>query len=40
MVAYSSHLNNATKSRYNLYEGECLAMVRAVAHFKCYLFGT
>jgi hypothetical protein len=39
-VAYASRLNNATKSRYNSYEGECLATVWAVAHFRCYLFGT
>jgi hypothetical protein len=40
VVAYASRSNNVTKSRYNLYEGECLAMVWVVAHFRCYLFGT
>jgi len=40
VVAYVSHSNNATKSHYSSYEGECLAMVWVVAHFKCYLFGT
>jgi hypothetical protein len=40
MVAYANHLNNAVESHYSLYEGECLATVWAVAHFKCYLFGT
>jgi hypothetical protein len=40
VVAYASRLNNVTKSRYNSYEGECLALVWVVAHFKCYLFGT
>ncbi len=39
-MAYVSHSNNATKSRYSSYEGECFAMVWAVAHFMCYLFGT
>jgi hypothetical protein len=39
-VAYVSHSNNATESRYSSYKGECLAMVWAVAHFRCYLFGT
>jgi hypothetical protein len=40
VVAYVSRLNNATESCYSSYEGECLVMVWAVAHFKCYLFGT
>jgi hypothetical protein len=39
-VAYASRSNNATKSCYSWYEGECLATVWAVAHFRCYLFGT
>jgi hypothetical protein len=40
VVPYASCLNNAAESRYNLYEGECLATMWAIAHFKCYLFGT
>jgi hypothetical protein len=40
VVAYVSHSNNAAESLYSSYEGECLAMVWAVAHFRCYLFGT
>jgi hypothetical protein len=36
VVAYASRSNNATKSRYSSYEGECLATVWAVAHFRCY----
>ena len=39
-MAYASRLNNAVKSRYSSYEGECLATVWVVAHFRCYLFGT
>ncbi len=40
VVAYASRLNNAAKSCYNSYEGECLATMWAITHFKCYLFGT
>ncbi len=40
VVAYASCSNNATESRYSSYEGECLAVVWVVAHFKCYMFGT
>jgi len=40
VVAYVNRSNNAAKSRYSSYEGECLAAVWAVAHFRCYLFGT
>jgi hypothetical protein len=39
-VAYASRSNNAAKSRYSSYKGKCLATVWAVAHFRCYLFGT
>ncbi len=39
-MAYASCLNNAAESRYSSYEGECLATVWVVAHFRCYLFGT
>ncbi len=40
VMAYARRSNNATKPHYNSYEGECLATVWAIAHFKCYLFGT
>ncbi|BBN03753.1 hypothetical protein Mp_2g26090 [Marchantia polymorpha subsp. ruderalis] len=40
VVVYASRSNNATDTRYSLYKGECLAAVWAVAHFRCYLFGT
>ncbi len=40
VVAYASCSNNAAESCYSSYKGECLARVWAVAHFKCYLFGT
>jgi hypothetical protein len=40
VVAYVSHSNNVVESRHSSYEGKCLVVVWAVAHFKCYLFGT
>ncbi len=39
-VAYASCSNNAAESHYSSYEGKCLVAVWAVAHFRCYLFGT
>jgi hypothetical protein len=40
VVAYANRSNNATKSRYNSYEEECLVAMWVIAHFRCYLFGT
>jgi hypothetical protein len=40
VVAFVSCLNNAMESRYSSYEGEYLAVVWVIAHFRCYLFGT
>ena len=33
VVAYANRSNNNAKAQYNLYEGECLAIVWAIAHF-------
>ncbi len=40
VVDYVNRSNNAVESRYSSYEGECLAAVWVVPHFRCYLFGT
>jgi hypothetical protein len=40
VVAYVNCLNNATESQYSSYEGKCFVAVWAIAHFRCYLFGT
>ncbi len=39
VVAFASRSNNAVEAKYGSYEGECLAAVWVVAHFRCYLFG-
>ena len=38
-IAYTSRSNNDVETKYSSYEGECLAIVWAVAYFRPYLYG-
>ena len=39
VIAYASRSNNDVEAKYSSYEGECLAVVWVVAHFRPYLYG-
>ena len=39
VITYASRNNNDAEAKYSSYEGECLAVVWGVAHFRPYLYG-
>jgi hypothetical protein len=40
VITYASQSNNKAKSNYSSYEGECLAVIWVVIHFRPYLYDT
>ncbi len=40
VIAYASRSNNKAETNYSSYEGECFVVIRAIIHFKPYLYGT
>ncbi len=39
VIAYASQSNNEVENNYSSYEGECLAIIWAVIHFRPYFYG-
>jgi hypothetical protein len=40
VITHASQSNNKVENNYVSYEGECLAIVWVIIHFKPYLYGT